>query len=84
MWLDKIEYADWENLNEVNKIFRTADQLGNKSNRIIFNIGGNKYRLICNYHFGNKYVHLFINWIGTHSEYDKLCKSNMQYTINLY
>lgn len=61
-----------------------ADVIGKRSNRIIFNIGGNRYRMICKYHFGKVNVHLFIMWIGTHAEYSKLCDKSLQYTIKFY
>jgi len=64
--------------------FNSADILGNGSERVVFNIGGNKYRMICKYHFGETKVHLFVNWIGTHSEYTKLCNEGKQYTVNVY
>jgi len=83
-WLDKLESAEWVNANDIKLTYSSADLIGKSSNRIIFNIGGNKYRLICSYYFGRKNVHLFINWIGTHAEYDKLCDDNLQYTIKLY
>ncbi|MFZ9847108.1 MAG: type II toxin-antitoxin system HigB family toxin [Flavobacteriales bacterium] len=43
---------------------------------MVFNIGGNNYRLICGYAFGKKFIHLYIKFIGTHAEYDKIdaCK----------
>jgi len=84
VWLDRIRYADWKNVNDISKTFVAADILGNSSNRIIFNVGGNKFRVICKYHFGETYVHLFVCWIGNHKEYDKLCMKNLQYSINLY
>ena len=40
--------------------FNHADLLGGGSKRIVFNIGGNNYRMICDYHFGDEMVHLFI------------------------
>jgi len=83
-WLLKIKVADWSNTNNIKDTFASADFLGKGSNRVIFDIGGNKYRLICKYHFGTKNVHLFIKWIGTHAEYDKICKAGKQYTINKY
>ena len=84
LWLNKLKRANWRNTNEIKDTFRTADIIGKSSNRIVFNIGGNNYRMICTYHFGSKNVHLFINWIGTHAQYDKLCDKNLQYTINEY
>ena len=83
-WMDIVKFADWSNPNEIKKTFATADILGNDSNRVIFNIGGNKYRLICKYKFGKNKVHIFVCWIGTHKEYDKICKKNVQYKISVY
>jgi mRNA interferase HigB len=62
----------------------SADLLGNGSNRIVFNIAGNNYRMICKYHFGKTRVHLSIKWIVKHAEYTKLCGDNKQYTIDAY
>ncbi len=64
--------------------FRKTDILGNGSNRVVFDVGGNKYRMICKYFFGEKQVHLFVCWIGTHKDYDELCDFNEQYTISNY
>jgi len=76
--------ADWNVPRDIVSTFNSADILGQGSNRVVFNIGGNKYRMICKYYFGKKKIHLFVKWIGTHSEYDKLCKENKQYDIDLY
>jgi mRNA interferase HigB len=83
-WVDKLKNANWENTNDIKQTYGSADLLGKGSNRVVFNIGGNNYRMICKYQFGVKYIHLFINWIGTHSKYDELCNDDLQYTINLY
>jgi len=83
-WVNKIKVADWNKPEEIKNTFATADLLGNKSSRVIFNIGGNKYRLIVKYYFGKKEIHLFICWIGTHAAYTKLCKENKQYYIHIY
>ena len=64
--------------------FGSADLLGKNSNRVVFNIGGNSYRVICKYAFGEKQVHLFVCWIGTHADYDKINDNNEQYTVNSY
>jgi len=83
-WINKLKNANWETTNDIKQTYGSADILGRQSKRVVFNIGGNNYRMICKYKFGLKYIHLFINWIGTHSEYDKLCDDELQYTINLY
>lgn len=80
-WYSLIKYADWNKPSDIMNTFNTADILGRGSERIVFNIGGNKYRLICKYKFGNKNVHLFVKWIGTHNEYTQLCNSGFQYMI---
>ncbi len=49
-------------------MFRSADILVN--DRVVFNIGGNKYRLITAVHYRGKRV--FIRFIGTHAEYDTI------------
>ncbi|MHA4812335.1 type II toxin-antitoxin system HigB family toxin [Flavitalea flava] len=63
-------------------LYNTADLLGNGSKRVVFDIGGNNYRMICKYWFGKTKIHLYIKWIGTHAEYDILCKAKKQYTIS--
>lgn len=83
-WLVKVKYADWATPGDISATFGSADLIGYNSNRVIFNIAGNNYRMICKYAFGESSVHLFICWIGTHAEYTKLCSNNEQYTINLY
>jgi len=79
-----LKKSDWVLPNDIIDTFGSADLLGNGSNRVVFDIGGNNYRMICKYHFGASKVHLFINWIGTHAEYTQLCDRKEQYTINLY
>lgn len=83
-WLIKLYNSDWSNTNEIKQTFNSADILGKSSSRIVFNIGGNHYRMICKFHFGKKKVHLFIMWIGTHAEYSKLFDGDHQYTIKSY
>ena len=83
-WTNKVRYADWNTPTDIKSTFGSADFLGKGSNRVIFNVGGNNYRLIGKYHFGKKFVHLFVCWIGTHREYDQLCGNNEQYTVNDY
>jgi len=80
-WYTTLRSADWERPQDILDNYNSADLLGNGSNRVFFNIGGNNHRMICTYHFGRKWVHLFVNWIGTHAEYDRLCRNNEQYTI---
>jgi mRNA interferase HigB len=84
LWLALLKRADWTDPNDIANTFGSADLLGNGSNRIVFNIAGNNYRMICKYHFGITRVHLYIKWIGTHAEYTKLCNDGKQYNVNIY
>ena len=83
-WLTKTKYADWEDPADIQNTFPDTDLLGNSSNRAVFDVGGNNYRMICKYAFGDKQVHLFVSWIGTHAEYDRLCDAGKQYTVSIY
>jgi len=83
-FLAKLKFADWEKPEDIKETFSRTDILGKGSSRIVFNLGGNNYRMICKYAFGDKQVHLFVCWIGTHVEYTQLCNNEHQYTVNLY
>ena len=83
-WLDRLKTADWRNPGDMQITFTSADLLGKSSQRVVFDIGGGNYRMICRYGFGEKEVHLFICWLGTHAEYDKINKAGKQYTIKLF
>jgi len=84
LWIGILRKADWNVPHDIIATYGSADILGGGTERVVFNIGGNKYRMICRFHFGNKRVHLFVNWIGTHSEYAILCKEGKQYNISNY
>lgn len=84
IWLSILKRADWNEPYDIVSTFNTADILGKGSNRVVFNIGGNNFRIICSYHFGANKVHLFVKWIGSHSAYTKLCNEGRQYEVNDY
>jgi len=84
LWLAKLQKADWVEPDDILQIFATADLLGNGSNRVVFDIGGNNYRMICKYWFAVTRVHLYVKWLGTHAEYTHLCAENLQYTVEDY
>jgi mRNA interferase HigB len=83
-WLTAIKYANWDKPEDMKRTFRTIDLLGNGTDRVVFNVGGNKYRVIAKYYFSDVKVHLFIKWVGTHEDYDKLCAHNKQYSVDDY
>jgi len=84
IWIAILKRAEWNEPSDIILTFNSADILGKGSERVVFNIGGNNYRLICRYHFGETKIHLFVKWIGTHAEYTKLCNNGKQYEISNY
>ncbi len=67
---------------ELVKAFQNSDLLTckkSKQSRIVFNVGNNKFRLICGYLFKSNTSILFVKFVGTHMEYDKIdaCQVNM-------
>ena len=83
-WLMILKRADWKEPKDIISTFNNADILGKGSERVVFNIGGNNYRLICKYHFGQHRIHLFVKWIGMHPDYTELCNDGKQYDISNY
>ena len=67
-WFAEAQAAEWNAPQAIKDQYRSASFVGD--NRVIFNIGGNKYRLIVhvNYDFGIVYI----KFIGTHSDYDRI------------
>jgi mRNA interferase HigB len=84
IWLALLKRADWAEPGDIAETYGSADLLGNGSNRVVFDIAGNNYRMICKYHFGITRLHLYIKWIGTHADYTELCDNNEQYKVNIY
>jgi mRNA interferase HigB len=63
-----VRAAEWSRPTDIKEMFRSADILAN--DRVVFNIGGNKYRLVAAVHYRGKRV--YIRFVGTHSEYDRI------------
>jgi mRNA interferase HigB len=57
----------WTSFNEVRTRYPTADKVGE---HYVFDIGGNKFRLIVKINFAAGVV--AVRWFGTHAEYDKI------------
>lgn len=65
-WYHITEEAEWKNLAELKRDFPSADYVGNQ--HYVFNIKGNKYRLVVVIKFVMGYI--FVRFVGTHTEYD--------------
>ncbi|MEB3310863.1 MAG: type II toxin-antitoxin system HigB family toxin [Snowella sp.] len=65
-WYKLIKLSNFKSFEELCSVFPSADLV---DKLIVFNIGGNKYRLIASIHFNRQKV--YIRNILTHSEYDR-------------
>ncbi len=67
-WERLVQLAKWKTPQEIKNAIRSADFLS--GNRVIFNIGGNKFRLVVVVVYVSGRV--VVSWIGTHAEYSKM------------
>ncbi|NES76255.1 MULTISPECIES: type II toxin-antitoxin system HigB family toxin [unclassified Okeania] len=65
-WYATVKSAKWKNLEEVRRIYRDAEAVGNFT---VFNIKGNSYRLIVGINYENQTM--YYKYFLTHAEYDK-------------
>ena len=67
-WHTTVSDAQWGSFAEVKETFNSADYV--KDGKVVFDVGGNKYRIVGLIGFRTKRV--FILFVGTHAEYDKI------------
>ena len=72
-WYKWMKKGKFSNLNEIKRKFSGVDYIGN--DRYVFNIAGNRYRLVAVVFLSTKIV--LIRFIGTHAEYDKINASKI-------
>ena len=68
VWYYEARHAQWASPADIKDQYRSASIL--KGNRVVFNIAGNKYRLVVRINYDSKTV--FVHFIGTHREYDAI------------
>lgn len=66
-WYREASVAHWRSIADVKARFPSADLVGE---RIVFNIGGNKYRLVTLVDFRRH--GLLVRFVGTHAQYDRI------------
>ncbi len=66
-WYNKTAQAEWKSFSDVKQTFNSTDYVGN--DRYVFNIKGNRYRLVAMIFFNVRTV--YIRFIGTHADYDR-------------
>jgi mRNA interferase HigB len=67
-WFHEAKQAHWGATTDIKRQFGSASIL--KGNRVVFNICGNKYRLVVKINYHAEIV--YIRFVGTHSDYDKI------------
>ncbi|MFT7158498.1 MAG: mRNA interferase HigB [Parvicella sp.] len=72
-WYDMATKSDWNSPNDVKNTYANASILRN--GRVVFNIKGNSFRLVVKFNFEKQWI--FIRFIGTHAEYDKIDANNI-------
>ena len=65
-WYRIMKHTDFDSLADVRRTFPSADRVGRFT---VFNIGGNKARLIVAIHYNRKKI--YIRHVLTHAEYDR-------------
>lgn len=72
-WTTIVKRSKWTCFADIKKTFNSVDNVGNQ--RYVFNIKGNNYRLVVVIKFTIQFV--YIRFIGTHKEYNKIDCSNI-------
>ena len=67
-WFAEVLLCDWKNFHELKQTYNSTDAIGN--DRFVFNVGGNKYRIVAMIHFNKRTVYL--RFVGTHREYNRI------------
>ena len=80
-FLQKIKKADWDDIKDVQGTFKSASIIC-EGQRIVFRLAS--YRIICGFKKTKKRISLYVKFIGTHSEYDKVSDAKRQCTISNY
>ncbi len=79
-WYFEVESAAWRSSQDVKKAFANASVLD--SERIVFHIKGNSYRLVVAIEYQRQIV--FVKWLGSHREYDRIDARTVQYGDQTY
>ena len=74
-WYFELLNSDFVNINELKQVYGSASLVGD--DRVVFNIMGNKYRLVVRVVFEFKAIQ--IKWFGTHTDYDKINVTTIQF-----
>jgi mRNA interferase HigB len=68
VWHSTVRHADWAGPTDVKATYGNASVL--KNSRVVFSIGGNKFRLVARINYPYRIV--YVRFVGTHDEYDAI------------
>lgn len=74
-WYHELLRSEFKNFNELKKVYGNASLI--KDDRVVFNVMGNRYRLVVRIVF--EYKAIQVKWFGTHKDYDKIDVSSIQF-----
>jgi len=67
-WYNTALSSDWSDFHSIKESYNSVDSIGN--DRFVFNVAGNKYRIVAMIHFSKRT--LYLRFVGTHKQYDKI------------
>lgn len=75
LWFLKVSESEWKNPQDVKADFATASIL--KNNRLVFNLMGNKFRIVVAINYPSRIV--FIKFMGSHLAYNQIDANTVQF-----
>ena len=67
-WFQEARRADWSSPHDIKAKYRNVSVVGD--NRVVFNIAGNKYRLVVKFNYAYRVG--YVRFVGTHAAYDNI------------
>ena len=74
-WFHEVRRASWRSSADLKRSYATASILN--SDRVVFNIKGNAFRLVAAVDYRRQIV--FIKWLGNHADYDRIDARTVEY-----
>jgi mRNA interferase HigB len=74
-WFHEVRQASWKDSADLKRLYASASILS--SDRVVFNIKGNDFRLVAAVDYRRKIV--YVKWIGSHADYDSIDAKTVHY-----
>lgn len=83
-WHESCKHSRWHTFAELKASFPTCDSVRGCAERVVFDIASHRLIAEIRYAADDRNGSLFVKFIGSHSEYDALCKKNRQCEVNMF